>query len=162
MKSVISVTLRRFAIKSFCKMKKSACNDFWMNGIYKHLGWFLFQGNLVTKVCVGLGTRSFSWFLIQRNTLYTTHSWWTFRPRKRKFSPPPNSPIRRRHPLGPSPPGIFNKTNPPPPLLAPRTPPSPSPSKKKKTRNVHQALHRKRASRLLPRATTATSGRACY
>ena len=38
--------------------------------IYKHLGWFLFQGNLVMKICVGLGTRIFSWFLIQRNTLY--------------------------------------------------------------------------------------------
>ena len=51
-------------------------------------------------------------------------SWWTFRPRKKVFClPPPNSPIRRRHPPGPSappvletpPPGIFNKKLTPPP-----------------------------------------------
>ena len=50
--------------------------------------------------------------------------WWTFRPRKKIYlAPPPNSPIRRRHPPGPSaplppgdpPPGIFNENRKPPP-----------------------------------------------
>ena len=36
--------------------------------LYKHLGWFLFQRNLVMKVCAGLGTRNFSWFLISSAT----------------------------------------------------------------------------------------------
>ena len=41
---------------------------------------------------------------------------WTFRPRKKIFSPPPqkNSPIRRRHPPGPSAPPVLEN---PPPLL---------------------------------------------
>ena len=62
-----------------------------------------------------------------------------FGPRKRIFSPPPppKSPIRRRQPPGPSaPPGDpppflgFSIENLPPPSRRPRTPPSPSQSRK--------------------------------
>ena len=38
--------------------------------VYKHLGRFLIQRHLGLKICIGLGTAFFSWFLIQRNTLY--------------------------------------------------------------------------------------------
>ena len=80
-------------------------------------------------------------------------AWWEFRPRKKKFSPPPPIPPQiprkhppgRRHPPHPHPPGRplflgFSIKNPPPPLPAPWTPPSPDPSRKKikNIRNVHQ------------------------
>ena len=80
-------------------------------------------------------------------------SWWTFRPRKKIFSPPPpNSPIRRRHPPGPSaplppgdpPPGIFKKKiNPPPPGASDSPFPLPEQKKIKNIRNVHQVLRSK-------------------
>ena len=64
-----------------------------------------------------------------------------FRPRKKIFSPPPpkipNLPQTPSRPLGPSPPGEtpplvgFSIKNRPPPSRRPRTPPSPSPSRKK-------------------------------
>ena len=69
---------------------------------------------------------------------------------KKIFSPPPppkNSPIRRRHPPGPSPPwktpplvGFSIKTGPPPPPWPIRLPlPPPRPEKKiENIRNVHQ------------------------
>ena len=70
------------------------------------------------------------------------HSWWTFQPQKKYLAPPPqkkNSPIHRRQPPGPSappppgtpppPPGIISKNR--SPLLAPQTPPSPFPNRKK-------------------------------
>ena len=88
------------------------------------------------------GTRAHS----PKSPFYETAPWWTFRPRKKIFSPPPpqfpTSPQTPSRPLGPSPSwrpppsGISNKRSTPP--LAPRTPPSPSPSRKKKIRNVHQ------------------------
>ena len=67
-------------------------------------------------------------------------SWWTFRPRKKIFSPPPpqipqfgadNVPAPRPLLETPLPSWEFSKQNGSPPLLAPRTPPSPSPSRKK-------------------------------
>ena len=70
-------------------------------------------------------------------------AWSEFRPRKKRFAPPPplNSPqtpsrplglpTPSSHPGGPPPPGFSVKTGTPPPLLAPRTPPSPPPSRKK-------------------------------
>ena len=64
--------------------------------------------------------------------------------------PPPKSPIRHRHPPGPSAPprdppppvlGFAIKNLHPPPSRRPRTPPSPSPSRKKiYIRNVHQVV----------------------
>ena len=73
-------------------------------------------------------------------------AWWTFRPRKKIFSPPPkkipNSPPTPSRPLVPSPSwrtppsGIFNKNRPPLPSWQPQTPPSPSPSRTKKIRNI--------------------------
>ena len=67
-------------------------------------------------------------------------SWWTFRPRKKKNSPPPQIP--RRHPPGPSHPPLFGRTpppflgfsienRPPPPPCCPGLPlPLPRPKKK--------------------------------
>ena len=75
-----------------------------------------------------------------------TLTWWAFRPRKKIFSFSPKIP--RRHPPGPSPPPLvgeppvpswdFQLKTDPLPFLAPRTPPSPPPSRKKIFRNVHQ------------------------
>ena len=74
-------------------------------------------------------------------------AWWTFRPRKNIFSPPPpskfpNSPQTPSRPSTPPPPwappsGIFNKkwTRPPP---GASDSPFPLPEQKKKIRNVHQ------------------------
>ena len=70
-------------------------------------------------------------------------SWWTFRPRKKIFSPPPpkspNSPQTPSRPLGPSwkppppSPGIFNKNGPPPSwCLGLPLPPSRAEKKKNK------------------------------
>ena len=72
-------------------------------------------------------------------------TWWTFRPRKKIFSPPPpNSPMCCRHPPGPSAPpvretpplGTFN--SPPPPRTADSPFPLPEQKKIKNIRNVHQ------------------------
>ena len=68
-----------------------------------------------------------------------TKSWWAFRPRKKIFSPPPlpkipNSPQTTSRPLLETPPpllGFSIKNLPPPPSRRPRTPPSPSPTRKK-------------------------------
>ena len=77
-----------------------------------------------------------------RNLLPGAYLCGRFGPDKKIVNPPPqkkNSPIFLRHPPGssapppprnPPPPEIFNK-NRSPPVLAPRTPPSPSPSRKK-------------------------------
>ena len=64
--------------------------------------------------------------------LYLTLARWTFRPRKKIFSHPPARP--------PPPPGIFYEKS-PPPLPAPRTPPSlPWAEKIKNIRNVNLTL----------------------
>ena len=75
-------------------------------------------------------------------------TWWTFRPRKKIFGPPPQIP--RRHPPGPLHPPLFGRPPPPPeysiknrtphPSLPLQTPPSPPPEQKKieNIRNVHQ------------------------
>ena len=60
-------------------------------------------------------------------------AWWTFRPRKKIFSPPspPKSPIRRRHhPSWRTPPWDFQKKT-DPPLPGASDSPSPSPSRRK-------------------------------
>ena len=66
-------------------------------------------------------------------------TWWTFRPRKKIFSPPPKKnpqfaadTLPTPRPLLETPPpcGIFDKKS-TPPSRRPRTPPSPSPSRKK-------------------------------
>ena len=73
-------------------------------------------------------------------------TWWAFRPSKNILSPPPHSPIRRRHPPGrslflletPPPPGIFNKRSNPPRPWRLRLPLPAPPAEKKRTnfRNV--------------------------
>ena len=73
--------------------------------------------------------------------------WWAFRGRKKYLAPPApkrknNSPQTPSRPLGPSPPGEppppslvgFSIKTDSPPLPAPRTPPSPSPSRKKNSK----------------------------
>ena len=82
----------------------------------------------------------------------TSSSWWTFRPRKKIFSPPPRNPPIRRRPSRPLP---SRPGEPPPPLLGfsikNRSPPPPSrrlglplpPPRAEKTkniRNVHQVF----------------------
>ena len=85
--------------------------------------------------------------------------WWTFRPRKKIFSPPPSPkfPTRRRHPPDPSahpplgapppPPGFsIKKTDPhpaPPPVLGASDSPFPLPEqRKKKSETSTNLLHK--------------------
>ena len=75
---------------------------------------------------------------LEASCLQLTISWWTFRARKKIFSPPPKNPQFAADTLpAPPPPGNpppfveFPIKNRPHPLLAPRTPPSPSLSRKK-------------------------------
>ena len=87
---------------------------------------------------------------ISHTNLTKCQAWWTFRPRKKKFSPPaPKIPqfaadtLLAPRPLSLPPPPLlgFSIKNDTPPLLAPRTPPFPLPEQQKikNIRNVYQA-----------------------